>query len=88
MKGQMRKEFEAWISKINSVGKVELNSLKTTVNGDFYLNLNTEMLWQAWQASREEIVVELPDWFMFGIDAACYRDDVIEALNKAGVSYK
>ena len=88
MSEQMRKEFEAWISKLNAVGKAELSSLKRTVNETYYVDLNTEMLWQAWQASRAAIVVELPDWFVFGISSATYMEDVIEALDNAGVSYK
>jgi hypothetical protein len=73
MSEQMRKEFEEWI---DSLSFEDLNSI------------DENSAWKAWQASRAALVVELPDWFVFGIDAACYRDDVIEALNKEGVSYK
>jgi hypothetical protein len=34
------------------------------------------------------MAVELPDFFVFGIDAAVYRDDVIIELDKAGITYK
>jgi len=82
MSEQMRKEFEAWFKKAHT-GNVQ------QIDGE-YAHGATERLWQAWQASRADIVVELPDWFVFGfgLDDAVYRDDVIEELNKAGVSYK
>lgn len=79
MNEQMRKEFEAWAEK---------EGFNIDRFGDGYDMPSANYAWQAWQASRAAIVVELPDWFVFGIDAALYRDDVIKALDKAGVSYK
>ncbi len=87
MNEQMRKEFEAW-AKDASKGFTLYLYVAPCDSGLVYTNDLTLRMWQAWQASRAALVVELPDWFVFGIDAACYRDDVIEALNKAGVSYK
>jgi len=58
----------------------------------FYINPMTQRLFNAyedaWRASRAALVVELPDFFVCGIDAALYRDDVIDALDAAGVAYK
>jgi len=57
--------------------------------GESGLSVNCENAsWQAWQASRRALVVELPDFFVSGIDAAVYRDDVLVALDAAGVAYK
>jgi len=84
MSEQMRKEF----IKFANHWRYDL----TLDENDFYECAVTQRVWDswsaAWQASRAAIVVELPDWFVFGFDAAVYRDDVIEELNKAGVSYK
>lgn len=77
---ESRKQFEEWFkqSHTENVQKVD---------GE-YVHGATERLWQAWQASRAAIVAKLPDWFVSGIDAAVYRDDVIKALNDAGVGYE
>ena len=39
-------------------------------------------------ASRQALVVKLPVLFVDGVDAAEYRDCVLESLNDAGVPYK
>jgi hypothetical protein len=76
---QSQKQFEAWaVSKGQSIDKFKAG----------YVQDRSHLSWEAWQASREEQVVELPDFFVFGIDAAVYRDDVIAALDAAGVKYK
>jgi len=67
MSEQMRKEFEAWAV---SVGKY----VSVDEDGE-YNNAIVDDCWQAWQASRAAIVVEL-------------RGKVIEALEKSGASYK
>lgn len=79
MSEQAQKEFEAWAKS------KKWCILKTD---GVYNNTIVGCAFEAWQASRAEIVIELPDWFVFGIDAAVYRDDIIDALNKAEVSYK
>jgi len=82
---QSREQFEAWVGRLNAAGKAELNSLKRTVNGNYYVDLNTEMLWQAWQASRQSLVVKLPR--LTG-DAAYDAQEVIDALDAAGAPYE
>lgn len=81
MSEQMRKEFEDWATK------EELPILFLASCG-FYDAKATEVAWQSWQASRQSQVVKLPDWWVSGIDAAMYRDDVLEALDAAGVRYE
>lgn len=69
----MDKMWEEYIEWVNSF----LDDEKDTLD-----------LYDAWKASRKALVVELPDFFVSGIEAALYRDDVIEALDGAGVSYE
>ena len=71
---EMQKQFEEWFD-------VEK---KHFINHE---EVFRNVFWQVWQASRAAIVVKLPDWFVSGIDAAMYRDDVIKALNDSGVDY-
>jgi hypothetical protein len=85
MKDQMREEF----IKFANHWRYDL----TLDENDFYECAVTQRTWDiwssAWQASRAAIVVELPDWFtVHGSDSAFYCDEVIEALEKAGVSNK
>ena len=80
MSEQMRKEFEDWINKsavfknsewLESVGRYNYTS--------------TQIMWEAWQASRQALVVELPR--VTG-DAVYDAQEVHDALDKAGVAYK
>ena len=52
---KMRDSFEAWAE--NEVG---LNTTASVIPG-CYCEPETETAWAAWQASREAVVVELPE---------------------------
>ncbi len=80
MSEQMRKEFEVWAVSVGMYISID--------EDNEYKNYTTWSCWKAWQASRAAIVVELPLFCVDGVDAAEYRDDVIAALDKAGVSYE
>lgn len=83
---KMRAEFEEWLSKqVDIYGLPYLAAMHKDLE---YISGRTQLFWQVWQASRAAQVVELPDFFVCGIDAALYRDDVIDALDVAGVAYK
>ena len=86
MSGKMREEFEAWAVKTKD--RFGLPFFISKDDQDQYVDNATEISWQAWQASRAALVVELPDWFVFGISSATYMEDVTAALDKAGVSYE
>ena len=53
MSEKMREDFELWA--------VSNFSMEADVNG-LYQNYLTECVWQAWQASRAALVVELPSF--------------------------
>ena len=65
---------------------------------DFFTNTTTQRAWDvwatAWQASRQALVVKLPEVFDAAKDDAAYyeyayrKDDVEKALDSAGVEYK
>ena len=83
---KMREEFEAW-TKQRWV-KPNLNKYESG-----YENATINEQWQAWQASRKALVVELPHAAFFNdandSPALCYRVAEIEkALDAAGVAYK
>jgi len=78
MSEQMRAEFEKWF---------EENKHKWPV-GDDVIVFVRDFMWQAWQASRQALVVDLPK-----LNIDCESDvidyaETVKALKKAGVSYK
>lgn len=44
--------------------------------------------WEAWQASREAVEVDLPAWFVCGAIAVFDRDEVEKAMSDAGIKVK
>jgi len=78
MSEQIRAEFEAWF---------EENKHKWPV-GDDVIVFVRDFMRQAWQASRQAMVVELPKYETDGVFEVVSLVDVEDALDKAGVSYK
>lgn len=69
MNEQMRAEFEAW--------------LKKQKDSEYCSENVKSLLFECWQASRQALVVELPEkWPLFTVD------EVKDLLDLAGVSYK
>lgn len=60
-----------------------------TVNDDGdYVNWMTADLWEFWVASRAEIEIELPEEESLGCHAIYYAEDVIGAIENAGLKVK
>lgn len=72
---KMREEFEAWA--ISQKWCVDMA-------GGIYINTYVGCAWQAWQASRKALVVELPEEECETMHAGA----VCAALDAAGVAYK
>lgn len=54
-----RQQFEEWA--LTAVGALELADLRFVESrGEYYWAI-TRAMWEAWQASRESLVVELPE---------------------------
>ena len=62
MSDLIRKEFESAMSLETGLS-IELFELDR--NGDSYLSTGPKYAWWAWQASRECLVIELPEDFPF-----------------------
>ena len=52
-----------------------------------YVNM-VEMYWMAWHASRSAIEIELPEEESLGCHAIYYTEDVIDAIENAGLKVK
>ena len=77
---KMREEFEAWCASIGFTLKPNAFD-----NGDYAMGYGWEE-WNAWQASRAALRVELPDaWILAEHE---YKRRVEESLDSAGVSYE
>ena len=84
MSEKMREEFEGWVKSF--IGESWLT--KDKLRDGEYSDDGTQFMWDAWQASRASLVVELPD--STGCGPAYYEAicDVICSLDDAGVGYK
>lgn len=60
---QSREEFEQWAELVGALSWGYLKKQRTP-NGSYSVQIYGYM-WSAWQASREELVIELPSWDNF-----------------------
>ena len=74
-----REQFEAWATNAGFI---------VTTKNDGYLYPATNSAWQAWRASRAAIEIELPEEESFGCTTGYYAEDVIEAIEQAGLKVK
>ena len=85
MSDQMREEFEAAY-----LAKYDLKPQNW--NGVAYLHAHGNGAWWAWQASREALVFELPKLSKVegchGVEDVWFPEDIIAAIQSAGVSVK
>lgn len=82
MSDKMRDGFESWcLAKGYTLRPAETNC-GIIIEGD-YGHLTVQIAWQAWQASRAALVVELPERA-----ALMSASSVYSALDDAGVGYK
>lgn len=87
MSDLMLKQFEAWAVIDNQY------SIARTCTDLRYDEDDTEAAWDAWQASRERLVIELPNPVDFPDETGDYPqmidpDDLIDAIHAAGVKTK
>ncbi len=83
---KMREEFEAWARKMS----MDLEYRNIPGVGQFYECPRTLLALEAWQASREALVIELPRDVtnVTCKDFESGRDAVVEAIEAAGVKVK
>lgn len=78
---KMREEFESWCCA---------RAMMKAVNPDgSYVYERTQVQWEAWQASRESLVISIPvfDDYPASIDAEM-RESLRDAIHAAGVKTK
>ena len=87
MSEKVRDGFESWCLANGYTLRPAETNCGIIIEGD-YGHPTVQIAWQAWQASRSALVVELPGaiWCSLAYHEAI--NDVKEALDDAGVSYK
>lgn len=70
-----REQFEGWATNAGFI---------VTTKNDDYLYPATNSVWQVWQASREEIIVDLSKMHLL----LCDQNDVVSELTKHGLKVK
>ncbi|MEE4099166.1 hypothetical protein [Pseudomonas viridiflava] len=73
---KVREQFKAWA--------LSCNQMIDKANG-VYLVRSVDCLWVAWRASREALVIELPDAWHQDRQRLMDADEVSEAVEAAGV---
>ncbi|WP_434706898.1 hypothetical protein J3Q07_08280 [Pseudomonas sp. D4-18] len=92
MSDKMREEFEAWALShfINSQSMQPL--LRDEDEPEEYRFSRVNMAWIAWQASREALVITLPNTECFGEysqeAARVMRDSCADAIEEQGIKFE
>ncbi|CAM3351121.1 hypothetical protein SAMN04490207_6191 [Pseudomonas gessardii] len=92
MTDKMREEFEEWAFQCPWLGLSDECMARDEINGGYY-GLELHAAWLAWQASREALVIELPDYTSpyYGgdhFDECQYAADCEKAIEAAGLKVK
>lgn len=95
---KMREEFEAWIrarSADTPMGFYPMLLHRCSLDEDIYRISWVDSAWEGWQASRESLVIELPEKCVFaeplGKYASGYRQGmraVVDKIEAAGLKVK
>jgi len=78
-----RQQFEEWAKTGDDL--LEEEDFRWMVGADTYYFSVVRYMWEAWQASRESLVVELPDeepGYMY------YAPNIVDALTALGIRTK
>ncbi len=84
-----RERFEQWLYQQRVRGITFSTIDKFDVDGVvYYKSPDIQGQWNAWQASRAAIEIELPEEESMGCTTGYYAEDVIEAIKQAGLKVK
>ena len=83
MTDKMREEFETAVAL---EAKEPVLAVYLSRRGDTYSTSTLHFAWWAWKASREALVIELPD--EDGMQGHLWAPDVVAAMEAAGVKVK
>lgn len=87
--GRVRIDFEAWWVE-NNGGYQPRTGWKNLHDGNGYNDEYIDLQWEAWQASRAALVVELPTYRNTGDFKGWneYREKAMQSVHAAGITVK
>lgn len=83
-----REQFEEWVKEETGFYLWRTEYPMTEWDDQQYKCHQTNLAWIAWQASRAVIEIEFPEEESFGCHAIYYVEDVVEAIEQAGLKVK
>lgn len=83
-----REQFEEWVKEETGFDLWRTEYPMTEWDDQQYKCHQTNLAWMAWQASRAAIEIELPEEESLGCHAIYYAEDIIEAIEQAGLKVK
>jgi len=90
MSDLMRRQFEDWQLQVYCGGSERLRKCKN--DESYYYYTDVQLKWKAWQASRECLVIELPEEesYVQSSEKAMFFliEDALETIRAAGVKTK
>lgn len=87
MSEKMRDGFESWCLANGYTLRPAETNCGIIIEGD-YGHPTVQIAWQAWQASRATLVVDLPSMTNNGYEGFYREYEVKRVMREAGVSYK
>ncbi|MCE0999994.1 hypothetical protein [Pseudomonas sp. NMI1173_11] len=85
MRDLSREQFEAWYLETHCGGPDRVKTCSNDHNTYYYTDTQTK--WVAWQASRESVVIDLPDPNEVH-DSGDYCAEAIDAIEAQGLKVK
>ncbi|MBN3043324.1 hypothetical protein H4F47_10375 [Pectobacterium brasiliense] len=82
---QIREEFEQWAELVGALPWGYLKKQRTP-SGGYSVQVYVYM-WEAWQASRSELLIELPSWDSFDTTQQIISE-AAERVRAAGITVK
>lgn len=83
-----REQFEEWVKEETGFDLWRTEYPMTEWDDQQYKCHQTNLAWMAWQASRAGIEIELPDEISISCTSGFFADEVIEAIENAGLKVK
>lgn len=80
-----REQFEKWFDEYTSSAPGRCKILRTGVG---YRNIACQEQWEAWQASRAAIEIELPEVCAWNLCELLDKKEVVESIRAAGLTVK
>lgn len=87
MSDKMREEFEAWVKSMWPAQDLKRFSVNFKENEGEYTGFTVQHCWEAWQASRAAVVIDLDKPWQTNVGAMMTPNGVKFSIEAAGLKY-